>query len=867
MSFAKKLVVAAGMLAIGAVCAFGEAGWVGNGAIYVDDAWYYANEPLDWGTTPIKKFSGADLGEFEDSIPLGGQIQLWDSPSGVNWGQGTAYLYYSIDGGTAVRHDLTYYKYESNNNFFQSGGNPLVPTNIDVSALASGTTHTLTIHFVDYDNKKPTTPLTANFTVAAPPEGPSVSRSGDTSIKLGASFSLAYSAANFTGTVAWEQTVTPAVAGAAVSPASGNATTFTATPEAAGEYTLKVIATAGGVSATNEATLTVTEPDFGNCWHVPGQFEPWKSATMCSPTNPSAGGDICIFVGNQAYGDGGKPGDMTGGKVYYRGEDETTWQSVDLVDETPEWGDPAWTGGGNNKYWKGIIGPVDAGTMEYCIEVQYLNGGHDTTYLGTADQTNSVPYATAALAQAHPFEVEILQAAGDIYHYPSSRQPWTDAPATYMCDTPDFAAPGTPIPLRLEDRTAEATAAFIEYRIGDGAWTEIEMGELANDGTWAAGYSTNAYWTNCLPGMEEGVSVEYCFKALFPNSTEVGATYLYNAGNWVDCLPTATLDEAEAKASPFILQINPWDAYIGNVWHFPTNYEPWAGAQMREPLAPKESESPYLRVGCKGETNVWGDSSWMTGATIQYRVDGGEWHSLAMGWEEKASQEGKDEYRGNAYWTNALPAASEGALVEYYFATEFTNDFLLRTTYLYSDGDTGCLKSLDETDAQAAPFSYTVGAAPVLGLGNVWHYPQNEEPWTGTTMLFPDPLLAGVDTYVRAGASPKDGNDSMTAGTVWYRVGDGEWTAVDMYGENLDEGDSPFKDSGNAYWAGVIPGEALANGATVQYYIQADFANSATLGTTYVGTTTGEDNVKFRTAAEARSNAFARAVQVNLGNC
>ncbi len=158
----KKLIVIA-LAALVAVSAFGAAGWVGNGAINVNDTWYYANQELDWATGGA--FTG-DLGEIY-SLTLGGQVQLWDENS-ADWGSGTqALMNYSIDNGSAQELSLTYYKFENNNNFFQSGGADFAASTIDISGLSEGQ-HTLTINFVDVDNLKPTDSVSATFTKAVP---------------------------------------------------------------------------------------------------------------------------------------------------------------------------------------------------------------------------------------------------------------------------------------------------------------------------------------------------------------------------------------------------------------------------------------------------------------------------------------------------------------------------------------------------------------------------------------------------------------------------------------------------------------------------------------------------------------------------
>ena len=145
--------------------------------------------------------------------------------------------------------------------------------------------------------------------------------------------------------------------------------------------------------------------NLGNCWHVPGQYEPWPEATMRNPCYPSAGEAICIFVGNQAYGEGGNSGDMSGGTLYHRASGASAWSTVALEYEDCQ--------RDNNKYWKGIIPAgtyAAAGDMEYYIEVAYND--HDTTYLGTDSGARSQTFATAAEAQQHLFTCPIGDTAG-----------------------------------------------------------------------------------------------------------------------------------------------------------------------------------------------------------------------------------------------------------------------------------------------------------------------------------------------------------------------------------------------------------------------------------------------------------------------
>ncbi len=120
--------------------------FLGNGAINVNGTWYYAgNSGMSWCTGGA--FNGGNLGIFANTLPLGGQSQTWENGN-VNWNSGIVTMHYSIDNGViASTIDLQYFKFEGNNNFFQSGGSYFATPSIDISTLSNGN-HTLAVWFV-----------------------------------------------------------------------------------------------------------------------------------------------------------------------------------------------------------------------------------------------------------------------------------------------------------------------------------------------------------------------------------------------------------------------------------------------------------------------------------------------------------------------------------------------------------------------------------------------------------------------------------------------------------------------------------------------------------------------------------------------
>ena len=185
--------------------------------------------------------------------------------------------------------------------------------------------------------------------------------------------------------------------------------------EVAGRATTYVISDgAGGMVRTNAvnpaadnlftATCGGHVYDLGNCWHIPGQFEPWPEATMRNPLYPSAGQTVTFFVGNQWAGDG-TPGDVTSWKLHYRTSSSGAWTAVAMT-----WEDGAQTDW--NKYGKAVLDDgLPSGTTEYYFELNYSN--RDTTWLGaSATGTRGQKFASEAEAQASPFACPVGGAAG-----------------------------------------------------------------------------------------------------------------------------------------------------------------------------------------------------------------------------------------------------------------------------------------------------------------------------------------------------------------------------------------------------------------------------------------------------------------------
>ena len=126
--------------------AFAEAQWLGNSAVNVNGTWYYCgNNGMSW--CEGGSFNGGNLGEIF-ALYLGGQSQVYEEKNNeaVNWNGGSVTMFYKIDNEAPQEIVLNWYQFESNNNFFQSGGSEFKDTSIDISGFAAGQ-HTIAVWF------------------------------------------------------------------------------------------------------------------------------------------------------------------------------------------------------------------------------------------------------------------------------------------------------------------------------------------------------------------------------------------------------------------------------------------------------------------------------------------------------------------------------------------------------------------------------------------------------------------------------------------------------------------------------------------------------------------------------------------------
>ena len=102
--------------------------WLGNSYIVVNNSWYNGSGSGNPTFSSLGTLTG---------LTLGGQAQTWGDTTAADH---VVALNYSIDQGTQdfEVHNLSWYQFESNNNWFQSGGSTFSPQTIDISGLMAG---------------------------------------------------------------------------------------------------------------------------------------------------------------------------------------------------------------------------------------------------------------------------------------------------------------------------------------------------------------------------------------------------------------------------------------------------------------------------------------------------------------------------------------------------------------------------------------------------------------------------------------------------------------------------------------------------------------------------------------------------------
>ena len=474
-------------------------------------------------------------------------------------------------------------------------------------------------------------------------------------------------------------------------------------------FCMLAIANNGGSYAyTTAAEQTERVP--GNVWHNPGAYEPFDSATMRDPETVREGDTPYIRLGSYPRVDSGSTDAPDLVYLWYR-VNSGTWYHRTMGTATTSQ-DYA-----NNDYFTNSLPTdkmVEGNVIEYIFEAAYANSGTlATTFVGTTNQTDSVVYTNKATAQANPFRFTVAAAPvvvldpGNVWHIPAS----AEVNGKTMRD-PVNPGEGNDVTLYLGNQSdyqdGWMTSANVKYRVGtSGAWTTLALG-------WESGAggenSNNAFWTNAIPAVNEGQTVQYYFEALFANSTVLGTTYVYTTNNGTGC--AKAMEEADAQASPFSYTATARVYNLGNCWHIPGQFEPWPKATMRNPCYPSAGDAICFFVGNQAHGDG-GNPGNMTGGTLYHRASGASaWSTVAL--EHEADSE------NNKYWKAILPAgtyASAGDM-EYYVEVTYSDH---DTTYLGTDSGARSQTFATAAEAQQHLFTCPVGDTAGREPGYMWH--------------------------------------------------------------------------------------------------------------------------------------------------
>ena len=136
-------------------------------------------------------------------------------------------------------------------------------------------------------------------------------------------------------------------------------------------------------------------------------------------------------------------------------------------------------------------------------------------------------------------------------------------------------------------------------------------------------------------------------------------------------------------------------AQQANIWHISGATQEGIPGTMRDPATPGASQNVTFYQG------VWkGDGSDQTRGWLVYRINQGDWQSSALVFH---SDVGSGQ-NFNQFWKASLNMpGTVGAIVQYYFITDFSNSNRSRT-FVYSGNTVGVTESV----AKANPYSLTV---------------------------------------------------------------------------------------------------------------------------------------------------------------
>jgi len=232
--------------------------------------------------------------------------------------------------------------------------------------------------------------------------------------------------------------------------------------------------------------------------------------------------------------------------------------------------------------------------------------------------------------------------------------------------------------------------------------------------------------------------------------------------------------------SAWLLITAPLLAQQANIWHIPESTQDGIPGSMRDPATPGAGQSVTFYQG------VWkGDGANQTGGWFVYRINGGGWQSVGLGFQSNVGS-GNNL---NQFWKASLTMPSTvGATVQCYFITDFSNR---SRTFVHS----GNAVTTTEDTAKANPFSFTVSPPrPVFTINGTngdysksnFYIDENNDTSSPSLQIRLNPgIAAQVEVFtnlnnrdranddfnndgIEDGILPPDGNLTTTAHTGAY---------------------------------------------------------------------------------------------------
>lgn len=365
-----------------------------------------------------------------------------------------------------------------------------------------------------------------------------------------------------------------------------------------------------------------------------------------------------------------------------------------------------------------------------------------------------------------------------------------------------------------------------------GALITIQLGAAKSpqENIWVR-YTTNSWGVSKLTAAASGSSTNY------------SATITATAGSRIEYYAlTSTMPSNQITADFDLCTLRgkksgttnySFRFGAGNAWHIPANAEP-VGTTMRNPQSPYSNNAVYIYNG--NQFQGAGNAADQSGGTLYHRLAGAaSWTATNLSYDNQIDN--------NKYWKSVIPAGTYGKtnVVEYYLSVTYTDH---NTTYIgTTNGGASSVTYLAASNAQAHPFSFTMGGEPGTEAAYIWHNTNRVNVGSGAVQCWAKIGYAQgigtnrwVDTaaiyYTTNGVDDPSGTNGVPGASTMVQL---------MSFDHMEE--DTYADGDAMWWVGTLTNLPSNDGSTIKYKIGAWKTGGIERFAEYG--TSGQDNLIF----------------------